>query len=160
MFSLSGWWGYHSAWVAGSRGSKALSAPEQWGGERMLGCLAFGSLRALWSTQSSHLASAPCQETSDPSLQGSSAKSSRLPACSRNPQGLQNVNMPQLSTGAVFILWSMDSGSLTNSQGSVKGDKTSCQQLSFAAQRFVPPPLEKTWVSANGEVANYGLGEC
>jgi len=35
----------------------------------------------------------------------------------------------------------MDAGSLTNSRGSVKGDQTSCQELSFSVQRFVPPPL-------------------
>lgn len=109
----------------------------------MLGYLPLGSLCSLLSTQSNHLASAPCQETSDPSLQGSSAKSSCSPACWRNPQWVQNVNMPQLSTAAVFILWCMDSGSLTNSQGSVKGDKTSCQELSFIAQGFAPPLLEK-----------------
>lgn len=100
-------------------------------------------LCALLSTQSSHLASAPCQETSNPSLQGSSVKSRHSPVCWRNPQWVQNVNMPQLSTAAVFILWCMNSGSLTNSQGSVKGDKTSCQELSFTAQELVPPPLEK-----------------
>lgn len=88
---------------------------------------------------------------SDPSLQGSSVKSSHSPACWRNTQRVQNVNMPQLSTAAVSILWFMDSGSLTNSEGSVKSDKTSYQELSFAAQGFVPP-LEKSWVSANWDV--------
>lgn len=114
----------------------------------MLGYLPLWSLCALLSIRSSHLASAPCQEMSDPSLQGSNVKSNRSPACSRKPQRLQNVNMPQLSIAAVFILWSMNSGILTNSQGSVKGDK-SCQELPFAVQEFVPPPLEKNWVSAN-----------
>lgn len=53
----------------------------QWGREWMLSYLPLWSLPALLSTQSSHLASAPCQETSDPSLQGGSVKSSGcLPA--------------------------------------------------------------------------------
>ena len=146
--------------MAGSGRNKALSAPKEWGGERMLGYLPLGSLCALLSTQSSHLASVPCQETSDPSLQGSSVKSSCLRACWRNPQWVQNVNMPQLSTAAVFILWCMDSESLTNSQGSVKGDKRSCHELSFTAEGFAPSPLEKTWMSANWEVTNYCIGEC
>lgn len=117
--------------VVGSRRNKALSAPQQWGGEWMLGYLPVGSLWALLNAQSSHLPSAPCQETSDPSLQDSSVRSSHSPACWRNPQCVHNVNMPQLPTVAVFILWCVDSWSLTNSPGSVGGDKAVFQELSF-----------------------------
>lgn len=90
-----------------------------------------GSLWALLNTQSSHFISAPRQESSHPSLQDSSVKSSHSLVCWRNPQWVRSVNMWQLSTVAVFILWCVPSQNLTNFQGSVRGDKTGCQELSF-----------------------------